>query len=286
MILLSIIIPCYRCADYLPKLLTHIDNNSPVFLKKVEVIIVFDGSDSCFEVPSFTNNFSVKTYAFENNRGANAARFFGLTKASGKFISFVDADDELSSEYFREFQPLPTKNILYAATFNIDGRSKSYNKSSYTILEWMSRKESTVFGRYIVPRKILSQEMFPDLLINQDKIWFHLLSAKTDEVRVMKKAVYYYNNDNPQSISRDISKTKLYQFLVTMSQLTASNMSNQILRTHWRGEIYGNYLRWSVKVTWSEHKRIKSYLNTTGTRIPSYFLKKLYQIKWMIVKTL
>ena len=70
-----------------------------------EVIIIDDGSDEiignfCRE---YANNNSQFSYFFQNNMGVSFARNRGLEEARGKFVMFVDSDDEIVAENITDF---------------------------------------------------------------------------------------------------------------------------------------------------------------------------------------
>ncbi|QFT90683.1 CDP-glycerol:poly(glycerophosphate) glycerophosphotransferase [Bacillus sp. THAF10] len=94
--LVSIIIPVYNKSDYLDRCINSVLSQT---YKNIEVIIVNDGStddsktiinDYCVDHPFF------QCYHFDENSGVGKARNFGLGKASGEYIYFLDADDFLA----------------------------------------------------------------------------------------------------------------------------------------------------------------------------------------------
>lgn len=90
--LVSIIIPSYNAARYLPKCIESIINQS---YKNLEILIIDDGStDNSYQI---CNNYAdhdnrIRIISSENKGPANA-RNIGLKNSRGEFISFVDADD-------------------------------------------------------------------------------------------------------------------------------------------------------------------------------------------------
>lgn len=84
--LISVIIPVYNCEQYLSEAIQSIINQS----LNTEIIIVDDGSTD--KSLSVAKQFNVKTFSLKHN-GAEFARNFGLQKAQGDFISFLDSDD-------------------------------------------------------------------------------------------------------------------------------------------------------------------------------------------------
>lgn len=92
--LVSIVVPVYNSANYLPECLNTIISNG---YKEIEVICINDGSSD--KSPEILEYFSkrdsrVKTY-HQKNSGLSVARNNGLTLANGKYILFIDSDDTL-----------------------------------------------------------------------------------------------------------------------------------------------------------------------------------------------
>ena len=89
--LVSVIIPCYRQADFLPQALesalaqTHCET---------EIIVVDDGSpDNTAEVVA---RYPGVRYLRQENRGLAGARNGGFRVSKGEYVLFLDADDRLT----------------------------------------------------------------------------------------------------------------------------------------------------------------------------------------------
>lgn len=97
--LISVIIPVYNTAEYLPRCLNSILNNT---YRDLEVICVNDGSpDNSLEVlNSYAEKDSRVKVIDQENSGVSAARNHGLDVATGEYIAFVDSDDWVHSRYF------------------------------------------------------------------------------------------------------------------------------------------------------------------------------------------
>jgi len=85
----SVIMPTFNCARFLPRALESVFAQT---FTDYEVIVADDGStDDTREVLA---PYSGKiTYLFQPNRGPSSARNLALSKASGEFIAYLDADD-------------------------------------------------------------------------------------------------------------------------------------------------------------------------------------------------
>ena len=89
----SIVVPVYNAEHYLKKCLEPLVNQS---LKEIEIICVDDGSkDSSGKIiDEYQKKFPSKVRAFHKENGGEwSARTFGLKKASGEYVGFMDNDD-------------------------------------------------------------------------------------------------------------------------------------------------------------------------------------------------
>lgn len=96
---LSIIVPVYNVKDYLVKCLDSIWNQT---LDEYEVIVVDDGSTdgSGQIVDEYCHGKNVFTVFHKENGGLMSAWMYGVKKASGDYLGFVDSDDYVSKDMF------------------------------------------------------------------------------------------------------------------------------------------------------------------------------------------
>lgn len=97
--LVSVIIPVYNTAQYLPRCLDSVLNNTH---RTLEVICINDGSsDNSLEVlNTYVARDSRVRVIDQENAGLSAARNRGLNEAAGAYIAFIDSDDWIHSRYF------------------------------------------------------------------------------------------------------------------------------------------------------------------------------------------
>ncbi len=97
---ISVIVPTYKTAKYLPKCLDSILNQT---FQDFELIIVSDGPEEdnkiCEEYARKDNRISLIK---EVNKGLGGARNAGLNLAKGKYIAFVDSDDWIEKSYLEK----------------------------------------------------------------------------------------------------------------------------------------------------------------------------------------
>lgn len=106
----SIIVPAYNAEKYLERCL---DSVAAQTMPDFECIIVDDGStDKTREIADYHANSDLRIRTFhQDNGGVSSARNYGLSKAIGEWIIFLDADDELPNIALEEFSKYWTDNI-------------------------------------------------------------------------------------------------------------------------------------------------------------------------------
>ena len=163
-ILISLVIPVYNVEKYVQKCLESVCSQ---ITEQVEVIVIDDGStdnsrDICIKyIENMNKNVRIIT---QENSGLSATRNRGIEESRGKYIMFLDSDDEISSEtittLIENVNEFPEVDIFYydAAVLDemADGKKrKSYNrkriiqgKKQYSSIEY--------FGEYYVGELIAS----------------------------------------------------------------------------------------------------------------------------------
>lgn len=107
--LISIIVPIYNVYPYLQLCLESIEKQT---YSHFEVLLINDGSrdnskDMCLEFVERDKRFK---YFEQKNAGLSAARNTGILNARGEFITFIDGDDFIESNYLEELYYTSLKN--------------------------------------------------------------------------------------------------------------------------------------------------------------------------------
>lgn len=114
--ILSIVVPCYKQAEYVAETLDSIRKQT---LQDWECIVVNDGSpDNSSEIVGEYVRLDSRIRLIETeNRGVSAARNTGIRASSGEFILPLDADDIIMPEYARlaveYLQQHPETKLVY-----------------------------------------------------------------------------------------------------------------------------------------------------------------------------
>lgn len=95
----SVIIPCYNQGDYIGETLQSLQSQ---YYSNWECVVIDDGStdNTVAVVDDFCQKDSRILLFSKSNGGSASARNFGLTKVSGDYIQFLDADDLLDELKF------------------------------------------------------------------------------------------------------------------------------------------------------------------------------------------
>ena len=130
--LISVVISVFNKEKYVLNTINSVLNQT---YKHYEIIIVNDGStDNSLEIIKNITNSRITIYS-TLNKGAAAARNYGITKASGTFIALLDGDDYWHPFYLEEIIALKntfpnefvfataialrTKHLTYPAKYSI-----------------------------------------------------------------------------------------------------------------------------------------------------------------------
>jgi glycosyltransferase involved in cell wall biosynthesis len=97
---ISIIVPIYNADSYLAKCIESLINQDYPHL---QIILVNDGStDRSLEIASeyAAKDNRIEVHSQDRNQGQSIARNIGLQQAKGEYVSFVDADDYIDSDFY------------------------------------------------------------------------------------------------------------------------------------------------------------------------------------------
>lgn len=134
---LSIIVPVYNAGNKLEECVNSIISSN---FQDFELIIINDGStDStptiCNELE---NNYNCIKVIHQKNSGVSSARNRGLDNAQGKYITFIDSDDYISSDLlnkmYNNIRKYNTDLVAYNSYY-IDYLTKASNQRNKKIVE-------------------------------------------------------------------------------------------------------------------------------------------------------
>ena len=264
---LSIIIPCFNTVETIKKNLISIINQIGHF--DVEIIVVDDGStDGTFEWLQET----IKHYSFikcfkQENQGSGAARNLGISKASGDYYWFVDADDELVDNaidtIFSVLKDNPRKELFifgYSIVENGKRRSKTFEPRNFEG-EYVRNKYQLFFDSRLplaiqgAPwNKIFKADViktnnisYPNFKRHQDEGFISSYVSYTKNVMFIDKTIYIHFANNYRNTLKKFSHNyyenvkQLFEFAINV--YSSWNLENFVLLNGVRAQYLYNTIK-------------------------------------------
>lgn len=208
---LSIIVPIYNGEKRIIKCLDSILNQSYEYL---ELIVLNDGSKDSSDqiVKDFLADYQRNcpdtnrkiVYEYHENQGVAKTRNYGISIATGEYVTFVDQDDYLPENYCMEYMQHVEDNsydIVVGGYKRVSDDGKVSRVVSLTQEEW-SRFVVTAPWAHVYKRSFLLSHgiEFLSTGLGED-IYFNVLAySHTHNVKVISEANYMWV-DNPVSVS-------------------------------------------------------------------------------------
>ncbi|WP_207495276.1 glycosyltransferase family 2 protein [Aridibaculum aurantiacum] len=184
--LVSVVTPVYNRSDSIGKCIHSVISQS---FKDIEVIVIDDGStDNTRSVIEsiLEKHPCVILVKNENNKGVNFARNRGIEKARGKFILFLDSDDEIAPFGLETIvKSITQDNIFQHYLFNVSDRiddpTLPITKSIFKYEDWLSGRLRGDFC-HVVERSLLIRFPFQEQFrIYESLNWLRILKENKEQ---------------------------------------------------------------------------------------------------------
>lgn len=151
--LISVIVPVYNLESYIEDCLWTISKQT---YDEIEVIIVDDGSTDnsgliCEKIARLDNRITV---FHKQHEGLSVARNYGIDRAKGKYLVFIDGDDQVDSSMIKHLYSLIKEE---SAQIGICDFVHCYDPSEITYINEGKRK---VYGSSEAVTEMLYQRTF------------------------------------------------------------------------------------------------------------------------------
>lgn len=278
--LLSIVVPVYNAEAFVSK---TIENLIKEDLDK-EIILVNDGStDNSLKVlTSYANKYHYIKVINQKNKGVSAARNAGINAANGKYIYFIDCDDQIDSgslqraiNYFHIYKNIELVSFSYkhiGADGNNYGSIKYLPTNFYSITEWSNDIESLIKS-YIISntgtsiRKLAiikkynirfneTLNIYEDLIFGFDYLFY------VNNLFYINESLHSYIHINPNSLYHNYQPTKVLaipKLIYSIEKFFFKNNPNKT--THTYIYTYTQMLFYSAVKNEAEHL---SFFSTTA----------------------
>ena len=249
--LISIIVPIYNVEKYLRQCLDSIIAQT---YQNFECLLINDGSpdnsaDICREYVSKDSRFR---YFEKENGGASSARNLGIECSGGAYITFIDSDDWVDSDYLEVlYRALIEEQADIAIStykqFNMDDNcyyvhsyQRGYDRKVFTNAELVDslpllyRYDSTY---NFVSCKLVSREILKYIRFNlstsygEDMEFWYKLYLTSRKIVYENKDTYIYrtNNDDSRHFEEEKIRGYIQQRLNFIAIIAARGMN---IRTH------------------------------------------------------
>ena len=176
---LSIIVPVYGVEKYIDKCLNSLVKQS---LKEIEIIVVNDGTKDNSQkiIDKYVKEYpdKIKSYIKENG-GQGSARNYGLKKATGEYIGYVDSDDFVEKDMYKKLYNKAKKNnydIVVCGNYNVSEDYQNKNIDAF-INNYNTDLENIFFGKMAVWNKIYKRDiLIKNKLEFKEKVWYEDLA--------------------------------------------------------------------------------------------------------------
>lgn len=245
--LISVIVPIYKVEKYLSKC---IDSILIQTYNNLEIILVNDGSpDKCGSIcDEYAAKDSRIIVIHKENGGLSDARNVAIDIATGEYLTFIDSDDYVTSDYIETlYQLVKTHNskisVALPQTF-YEGEdciivNKKISVTCFDSLEaieemfYQKQFDTNAWGKLYHHTLFDTGIRYPKGILFEDLPTTYLLFAETDRISFTNKRIYYYML-RKDSIEGSTFNTKKAESALQIFKLmeTHSNLLNKVRKSY------------------------------------------------------
>lgn len=204
MVKISVIVPVYNVEKYLERCMSSLLNQT---FDDYEILLVDDGStDSCSAIcEKYIDNERVKVF-HKQNGGLSDARNYGLERASGKYVTYIDSDDYVSKDYLKYLYDLIQKENAdmsccgYVRTDN-SNEQFNLNNDAYQVCDGKEACSKmlidldfklVVAWAKLIKREIAQKYLFPKGRLHEDVATTFNYYLESKKVVIGERNLYGY----------------------------------------------------------------------------------------------
>lgn len=280
---LTIIIPCYNMEQYIHKCLDSIFNQT---FKNYNIIIIDDSStDNTFKIIKEYEKHHENILVIENreNRGAGYSRNQALKLVKSDYVTFIDGDDYLDSDYYDNFfkEMIKNNSDIGICDFYIRYEdSKMIDTISTCCDGYLTKYNFIVNGLAASPcNKIFKTSLFKDNLfvegiINEDipAVITALIKAKT--ITYIPNTYYYYvqHKSSVQNSTLSIKKLDIFKSM----NILYNRIKNLDYKEYWDGIVFYQIILLLLYIIPKETSKVKRkiFLSKYAYLVKKYNINK------------
>lgn len=226
--LISVVVPIYNVEKYLKRCIDSIIQQT---YKNLEIILVDDGSpDNCGKIcDDYAKTDKRIKVIHKKNGGLSDARNVGIKNATGKYITFIDSDDDILVDFIGYMYNLSKKNKadVVVADENLINNIFISKKVNEKIIEYKSKKDAikdllTLRLPVAAHGKLYLKTLFDDIEYPKGKIYedngtTYKVLLKCNRIIYTNQAKYNYYIRGNSITNSSMNKNKLdYIYLIDL----------------------------------------------------------------------
>lgn len=223
----SIIVPVYNMEKFLEKCLQSLVKQG---LEDIEILAINDGSTDNSQniINEYTKKYSnIKSFIKENG-GQSDARNYGLAKASGEYIAFIDSDDWVENDYMEMMYnnaKLNDSDIVICDFENIyeNGIKKVKKEIDNGILDIQKAYMIAMpgFCNKLFKRSFLESINFKfyNGIFYEDLAIYPVVAARTNKISYVAKDLYKYRIRNGSTMNQQKNTKRLLDIFTAFSYM-------------------------------------------------------------------
>lgn len=230
---ISIIIPAFNNKGQIERCIKSILSQS---FSNFELIIVNDGSTDGTEI--LINNFAKIDQRIicinQSNQGVSSARNSGIERANGAYITFIDADDYICSNFLEGLwentyvhKPELVIGKLVTSTYNFsqNGEKEYYLPKDFN--DFISSEDYFSIGGKLFDNRLIQSaniKFHPNIKQGEDTLFILEFLQYCSFIATSAEAFYFY--DNPVSSTKILSREH-YQLAYNNISLMQDRLINR-----------------------------------------------------------
>lgn len=250
---LSIIIPTYN--NHISDMIRCLDSVYDTAYQDFDVLIIDDGSKVSYQVEldQVETRYERLMVLHKAHAGVSAARNFGVQKAQGDYILFVDADDVVTKQFWRDFVAILQEendwpDVIYGMVRSGEEEKMpdclSMEETSIYSLQRLNGKEKRKLYRHffdlgerasfttisgyvsrgpcarLIKRMLVQQCPFDEhVAVGEDMLWNLKILRKNPSVAVVLHVWYFYVK-NMDSVTHACRPDLIEKHRVMLEELT------------------------------------------------------------------
>lgn len=219
--MISIIVPIYNAANYLPACIESLLNQTE---QDLQIILVDDGStdNSLVIAQNYADKDKRIMVLTQAHAGQSAARNNGLRHAQGEYIAFVDADDTIEPDW--------CKQHLHAIT-NVDYVQSGYQRGNRNFLP-LHRYQFTSPCMRLYRRHAIEDLLFTEGMIYEDVIWSVDLWLRNASCKMINYAGYLYTQNPHSTTSKPHREAQRNVLCKLISRQKGATIKGKLITTY------------------------------------------------------